>query len=72
MFNPDDIVKSLKKDFKKIVENEELELTLDCGHKVRKSVRWLKDQKTFNCPVCGAAVNLIGNEAITKVLKPLD
>lgn len=72
MFNPDDLMKSIKKDFKKIVENEELELSCDCGHKISKSIRWLKDHKTLGCPIRGMTINLLGNETITKALKSLD
>lgn len=72
MFNPDDIMKSVKKEFKKIVEDEEIELTCECGHKIRKSIRWLKTNKDFPCPVCGAKIVLLNNNALAEVLKPLD
>ncbi len=61
MFNPDDFMKSLK-----------IELSCDCGHKIRKSIRWLKNNKTLGCPACHATIDLLGNKTIAKALKPLD
>ena len=72
MFNPDDLMKSVKKDFKKIIEDKELELSCDCGHKIGKSIRWLKNNKTLTCPACRATIDLLGDDAISKALKPLD
>lgn len=72
MFNPDDIMKGIKKDFKKLVEDEEIELTCECGHKIGKRLGWLKANKELSCTVCGTVIDLVNNETLTKVLKPLD
>lgn len=70
MFDSDDFMKSLKKDFKKIVEDRFIELNCDCGHKFKESIRRLQDDPKLTCPVCKTTLSINASE-LRDVLKSL-
>lgn len=61
----------LKKEVSDKIAAQEIELSCICGHKIRKSLRWLNDNKNLICPSCRATINLLDNKELGKVLKSL-
>lgn len=61
-------LKALKNDAKKAIEDSEVALPCKCGHKIRKSLRWLNSNKNLICPSCRATFD---NKELGKVIESL-
>lgn len=47
------------------------ELTCTCGHKIKKTLGWFNDHKTFPCPACNVTVR-VNSDELAQVIKAID
>ncbi len=40
-----------------ILDKEKIEISCGCGRKIKKTIRWIKQNKQLNC-VCGTTISL--------------
>jgi len=59
----------------RLIDNEKIKLTCDCGHEIQESVRRLKNNPQLTCPRCRTVIAVKADElrstanAIDKALK---
>ena len=71
MFDVDELMKGLKKDFRKTVEAQEIELTCDCGYKLKERIGRLNKNPKFSCPSCKALIT-VNADKMRKTIESID